>query len=81
MDAKLCEDCPPVGYETDKTRCLPCPRRLDPERMRKALEFYASNWNYKPNKRYGGLEYSPNETLLDDCGNTARAVLSGDPHG
>lgn len=23
----LCEDCPPVGYPTDKTRCLPCPRR------------------------------------------------------
>lgn len=23
----LCEDCPPVGYPTDKTRCTPCPRR------------------------------------------------------
>jgi hypothetical protein len=23
----LCGDCPPVGYSTDKTRCLPCPRR------------------------------------------------------
>ena len=23
----LCSDCPPVGYETDRTRCLPCPRR------------------------------------------------------
>jgi Lar family restriction alleviation protein len=23
----LCDDCPPVGYPTDKTRCLPCPRR------------------------------------------------------
>jgi len=23
----LCEDCPPVGYPTDATRCLPCPRR------------------------------------------------------
>lgn len=23
----LCDDCPPVGYLTDKTRCLPCPRR------------------------------------------------------
>lgn len=22
----LCEDCPPVGYPTDKTRCAPCPR-------------------------------------------------------
>lgn len=24
---ELCGDCPPVGYPTDKTRCLPCPRR------------------------------------------------------
>lgn len=22
-----CSDCPPVGYPTDETRCLPCPRR------------------------------------------------------
>lgn len=25
----LCGDCPPVGYPTDKTRCLPCPRRTE----------------------------------------------------
>lgn len=24
--AALCEDCPPAGYPTDKTRCAPCPR-------------------------------------------------------
>lgn len=24
----VCEDCPPKGYPTDKTRCLPCPRRM-----------------------------------------------------
>jgi hypothetical protein len=24
----LCEDCPPIGYPTDKTRCTPCPRRV-----------------------------------------------------
>lgn len=24
-----CGDCPPVGYPTDNTRCLPCPRRAD----------------------------------------------------
>lgn len=23
----ICDDCPPVGYPTDKTRCTPCPRR------------------------------------------------------
>lgn len=25
--SELCDDCPPVSYPTDKTRCLPCPRR------------------------------------------------------
>jgi hypothetical protein len=28
----LCEDCPPVGYPTDDTRCEPCPRRTVPYR-------------------------------------------------
>jgi RecJ-like exonuclease len=23
--ARLCSDCPPVGYPTDKTRCSECP--------------------------------------------------------
>lgn len=27
MTSTLCDDCPPVGYPTDKTRCIPCPRR------------------------------------------------------
>lgn len=27
MSEKLCSDCPPVGYPTDKTRCVECPRR------------------------------------------------------
>lgn len=26
-DTALCSDCPAVGYETDRTRCLSCPRR------------------------------------------------------
>lgn len=26
----LCDDCPRVGHSTDKTRCLPCPRRTTP---------------------------------------------------
>jgi len=28
MCAGLCEDCPPEGYPTDKTRCATCPRRV-----------------------------------------------------
>lgn len=24
---RLCSDCPPAGYPTDKTRCHDCPRR------------------------------------------------------
>ena len=31
MSAALCDDCPPLGYPTDKTRCLECPRRTPPE--------------------------------------------------
>lgn len=27
---RLCSDCPPVDYPTDKTRCAPCPRRAQP---------------------------------------------------
>lgn len=27
--ADLCSDCPPVGYPTDTTRCMPCPRRSE----------------------------------------------------
>lgn len=27
---EICEDCPPVGYPGDHTRCLPCPRRSPP---------------------------------------------------
>lgn len=27
-EASLCSDCPPIGYSTDRTRCLPCPRRI-----------------------------------------------------
>ena len=26
-EPSLCDDCPPDNYPTDKTRCLPCPRR------------------------------------------------------
>lgn len=25
--AAMCEDCPPLGYPTDKTRCAECPHR------------------------------------------------------
>ena len=25
---KLCSDCPPVWYPTDRTRCAECPRRM-----------------------------------------------------
>lgn len=31
MSTELCDDCPPIGYPTDNTRCLECPRRTPPE--------------------------------------------------
>ena len=27
IENQRCDDCPPVGYPTDKTRCIPCDRR------------------------------------------------------
>lgn len=29
-ESALCEDCPPIGYPTNKTRCAPCPKRAPP---------------------------------------------------
>ena len=31
MSTELCDDCPPIGYPTNKARCLECPRRTPPE--------------------------------------------------
>lgn len=41
----------------------------------KALEFYRDGFQFTTNKRYGGLEWTPTESLLDDCGNIARSTL------
>lgn len=46
------------------------------ENLREALTFYRDAWSMKPNKRYGGLEWSPKATLMDDCGNVARDALA-----
>lgn len=46
---------------------------------RAALCFYRDGFGYSVNARYGGLEWKPTEALLDDCGNTARAALGGQP--
>lgn len=39
--SELCEDCPPVNYPTDATRCGPCPRRTTP--------FVGHNLHLEPN--------------------------------
>jgi len=46
------------------------------EKLVEALEFYAKAWDFKTNKRYGGLEYFPKEDLLNDCGNRANSILT-----
>lgn len=51
------------------------------DKLVKALQFYADAWNCKPNKRYGYLEWSPKEELLDDCGNKAKEALSQTKEG
>ena len=46
------------------------------DELAKALQFYKDAWSYKLNGRYGGLEYSPKEELLEDCGNRASEALT-----
>lgn len=51
-DGDLCSDCPPVGYPTDKTRCLPCPRRCtDFDEDCFGLD-HLHCWLYDPSKGY-----------------------------
>ena len=49
--------------------------------MRAGLEFYRDGFTFTTNPRYGGLEWKPTETLLDDCGNTARLLLKESGRG
>lgn len=37
-EANLCSDCPPIGYPTHRTRCLPCPRHSVPRAARDFLQ-------------------------------------------
>lgn len=50
--------------------------RAGADALARAVKFYASNWSFKANKKYGGLEWFPAETLLDDCGNAAKEALA-----
>lgn len=48
----------------------------------KALEFYRDSFKYYPKRTSTGInvsEWKPTQALLDDCGETARAVLGGNP--
>ena len=48
----------------------------------KALEFYRDSFKYHPKRTSTGInvsEWKPTQALLDDCGETARAVLEGKP--
>lgn len=50
--------------------------RAEIERLRAALAFYRDGFTFITDKRRPGLAWVPTETLLDDCGNIARATLS-----
>lgn len=51
--------------------------RAKAEGLVEALEFYEHGaWKFKINKLYGGLEWSPTEELLEDCGNKAKEALT-----
>lgn len=55
LDAGLCSDCPPDGYPTDETRCLPCPRR--------PLQLAAVNQPMTTQGEGGGLSASTVEAI------------------
>lgn len=52
----------------------------DAKALRAALKFYADAWRYTTHPTRPGLEWTPKEELLDDCGNAARQAL-GDEVG
>jgi hypothetical protein len=51
MSESLCEDCPPVGYPTDETRCTPCPRRFALTDLRWHTCTAADPWRSEMGKR------------------------------
>lgn len=47
----ICSDCPPIGYPTDKTRCVSCPRTVAREladKFREARDRRKSVGSYSP---------------------------------
>ena len=63
-DPTLCEDCPPVGYSTDNTRCGPCPRRAGLTSMQRLATA-------------SGNEPYADERICPTCG--GRGHVSADP--
>jgi hypothetical protein len=51
------------------------------EELEEALKFYADAWCFTTHPKRSGLEWKPKESLLDDCGNIARAALQGGSNG
>ena len=68
MTKKLCSDCPPSDYPTDKTRCWSCPRRAKP------MEKPKFTTEPKPIQRYAS-DYE-----VDSVGRPF-GMMRGDPRG
>lgn len=64
-------------FFANRDRLLLTALQADNERLREALQFYADSWCFTTSPKRAGIEWKPKESLLDDCGNVARAALAG----
>ncbi len=58
IPADRCEDCPPIGYPTDETRCTPCDRRA------LTVEEMPSAWQQRLKGRWHNL---PDDWSKEEC--------------
>lgn len=65
--AARCEDCPPTGYPTDKTRCDPCDRRGTAPAAYQWKHYDAATGNpvWRENRVYNGSTSTERRALYD----------------
>jgi hypothetical protein len=72
----LCEDCPPVGYPTDETRCDECPRSFANRIERRAAQIYEAAFIHETETASwaAALEYQLS-ARVDACREQAKREL------
>lgn len=70
-----------LSADLEKVQCELDAAVLRVNDLETALKFYRDAWQYKPGPTGLGLEWSPKEELLDDCGNRAKDALARNERG